>query len=173
MNDIRIAAVIMNCPVGRVEDNLDRMAGWVRTAKKQAADLVCFPEMNVTGYSTRDKIKESTESVPGLISQSILAMAAESKIVILAGMAEKDTRGRVFASHLVVTPQSVAGIYRKITVTHPALSRAWAGLGIAQDALGDGAEALGAYQRAVRLNGLAPEVREYAMQRIATLMAER
>jgi len=110
---------MMNCPVGRVQDNLDRMAGWVQTAKKQAADLVCFPEMNVTGYSTRDEIKNSTEIVPGPISQFIVELARESKIVILAGMAEEDSKGCVFASHLVVTPQGVAGIYRKIHIAPP------------------------------------------------------
>jgi len=119
MNDIRIAAVIMNCPVGRVEDNLDRMAGWVQTAKKRAADLVCFPEMNVTGYSTRDVIKESAETVPGAISQSVLALAREFKLAILAGLLEKDARGRLFAGHLVATPRGVAGIYRKIHIAPP------------------------------------------------------
>jgi len=119
MNDIRIAAVIMNCPVGRVQDNLDRMAGWIHAAKKRAADIVCFPEMNVTGYSTREKIKGSAETVPGTISQSVLALAREFKLAILAGLLEKDTRGRVFASHLVVTPRGVAGIYRKIHIAPP------------------------------------------------------
>jgi predicted amidohydrolase len=119
MNDIRIAAVTMNCPVGRVQDNLDRMAVWIQAAKKQAADLVCFPEMNVTGYSTRDEIKDSAETVPGPISQSVLAMAREFKLAILAGLLEKDSRGRVFASHLAVTPRGVAGIYRKIHIAPP------------------------------------------------------
>ena len=119
MKDLRIAAVIMNCPVGRVQDNLDRMAGWIKTAKKQAADLVCFPEMNVTGYSTREKIKESAETVPGTISQSVVALAKEFKLAILAGLSEKDSQGRVFASHLVVTPRGVAGIYRKIHIAPP------------------------------------------------------
>jgi N-carbamoylputrescine amidase len=119
MNDIRIAAVIMNCPVGRVQDNLDRMAGWIRAAKKRAADLVCFPEMNVTGYSTREEIKDSAETVPGTISQSVLALAREFKLAILAGLLEKDARGRVFASQLVVTPRGVAGIYRKIHIAPP------------------------------------------------------
>jgi N-carbamoylputrescine amidase len=119
MKDIRIAAVIMNCPVGRVQDNLDRMAGWIQSAKKRAADLVCFPEMNVTGYSTRKKIKDSAETVPGNISQSILALAREFKLAILAGLLEKDSRGRVFASHLMVTPRGVAGIYRKIHIAPP------------------------------------------------------
>jgi N-carbamoylputrescine amidase len=119
MKDIRIAAVIMNCPVGRVQDNLDRMAVWIQTAKKRAADLVCFPEMNVTGYSTREGIKDSAETVPGTISQSILGMAREFKLAILAGLLEKDSRGRVYASHLVVTPRGVAGIYRKIHIAPP------------------------------------------------------
>ena len=119
MNDIRIAAVIMNCPVGRVEDNLDRMDGWVQAAGKQGADLVCFPEMNVTGYSSRGEIKDSIETVPGPISQFLLALAKKSKIVILAGMAEQDTRGHVFASHLVATPHGLAGIYRKVHIAPP------------------------------------------------------
>jgi len=119
MNDIRIAAVMMNCPVGRVEDNLDRMAGWIQAAKKRAADIVCFPEMNVSGYSTREAIKASAETVPGTISQSVLALAREFKLAILAGLLEKDSRGRVFASHLVVTPRGVTGIYRKIHIAPP------------------------------------------------------
>lgn len=119
MKDIRVAAVIMNCPVGRVQDNLDRMAGWIKTAKKEAADLVCFPEMNITGYSTRKKIKESAETVPGTISQSVSALAQEFKLAIMAGILEKDSGGRVFASHLMVTPRGVAGIYRKIHIAPP------------------------------------------------------
>ncbi|MGD9054113.1 MAG: nitrilase-related carbon-nitrogen hydrolase, partial [Desulfobacterales bacterium] len=112
MKDIRIAAVILNCPVGRVSDNLERMAGWVGAAKKQGVDVVCFPEMNVTGYSTRANIKKVAEPVPGKISQSVSEMAQAYDIAILAGLAEADLTGRVFASHLVVTKQGVAGTYR-------------------------------------------------------------
>jgi N-carbamoylputrescine amidase len=119
MNDIRIATVIMNCPVGQVADNLDRMAAWVAAARKRSADLICFPEMNTTGYSTRDEIKASSETLPGAISQSVLAMAREFKMVILSGLAEADAKGRVFASHPVITPEGVAGTYRKIHIAPP------------------------------------------------------
>ena len=118
-NNIRIAAVILNCPVGRIAENLEHMARWVEAAKKQSADLVCFPEMNVTGYSTRAKIKNVAEPVPGTISQSVLAMAQKYKIIILAGLAEADLAGRVFASHLVATAQGIAGIYRKVHIAPP------------------------------------------------------
>ena len=119
MNDIRIAAVILNCPVGRIADNLDHMASWVAAAKKRGADLICFPEMNVTGYSTLNAIKGFSETVPGAISQSLVEMAREFKMVILSGMAEADARGRVFAGQLVVTPQGLAGTYRKIHIAPP------------------------------------------------------
>ena len=46
-------------------------------------------------------------------------MAHENQIVILAGMAEKDEKDRIFASHLVVTPQNISGIYRKIHIAPP------------------------------------------------------
>jgi predicted amidohydrolase len=130
MKDIRIAAVMMNCPLGRPRDNLDRMAGWVAAAKKRGADLICFPEMNVTGYSTRVAIKDAAESVPGSISQAILETAREFNMVILAGLAEKDAKGRVFACHLVVSPQGVVGVYRKIHIAPPERKVFSAGAGI-------------------------------------------
>ena len=119
MNDLRIATVILNCPVGRIADNLDQMASWVAAAGKRGADLICFPEMNVTGYSTLNAIKGFAETVPGAISKSILAMAREFKMAILSGLAETDADDRVFASHLVVTPEGVAGPYRKIHIAPP------------------------------------------------------
>ena len=118
-NDIRIAAVILNCPVGRISDNLNRMAGWVEAAKKEGAQLVCFPEMNVTGYSTRTNIKKVAERVPGAISEAVCAMAQKFDIDILAGLAEADLAGRVFASHLVATAKGLAGVYRKVHIAPP------------------------------------------------------
>ncbi len=118
-NDIRIAAVTLTCPVGRIGDNLDRMAGWVEAAKEESAQLVCFPEMNVTGYSTDGNIKKVAEHVPGTISEAITAMAQKFDITLLAGLAEADLAGRVFASHLVATAQGIAGVYRKVHIAPP------------------------------------------------------
>ena len=119
MQDIRIAAVIFNSVVNRPDDNLARMDPWVRQAKKQGAQLICFPELTVTGYSTRPEIKDSAEPVPGPISLRLQAMAREHQVVILAGMAEKDKTGRVYASHLVLAPAEFSGVYRKIHIAPP------------------------------------------------------
>lgn len=119
MKDIRIAAAVFNSIVNQPQNNLDRMVPLVKEAKQQGADLICFPELNVTGYSTRTAIEDAVEPVPGPISRLLKQMADESQIVILAGMAEKDDNGRIFASHLVVTPEEISGIYRKIHIAPP------------------------------------------------------
>jgi predicted amidohydrolase len=119
MQDIRIAAAIFNSIFGRKEHNLDRMGHWIKAASRQGARLICFPELNITGYSHQPEIKDSAEPIPGPISGCLEQMARDEHIVILAGMAEKDPAGRVFASHLVVTPQGISGIYRKLHIAPP------------------------------------------------------
>ena len=116
MRDIRIAAVIFNSAVGQVQQNLDRMLPWIKEAKKEGADLICFPELNITGYSTDPTIKDFAESIPGPISRQLEQMAREDKAIILAGMAERDANGHLFASHLVVSPTGISGVYRKLHV---------------------------------------------------------
>ena len=119
MNDIRIAAVIFTSVVNQARNNLDRMLPWIRKASDRGADIICFPELNATGYSTHPDIKKSAEPIPGTVSRHLVQMAREHQIVILAGMAEKDEEGRIFASHLVVTPEAISGIYRKIHIAPP------------------------------------------------------
>jgi N-carbamoylputrescine amidase len=119
MRDIRIAAVTFNSAVNQVNHNLDRMLPWIEKARTNGADLICFPELNVTGYSTKPEMNVSAEPIPGPISERLLQMADENQIVILAGMAEMDEKGPIFASHLVVTPQTISGIYRKIHIAPP------------------------------------------------------
>ena len=119
MNDVRIAAVVFNSLVNQTRQNLARMIQWIRLAKKQGADLICFPELNITGYTTRPDIKNSAEPIPGFISHSIQQMAVEEQMTILAGMAERDAKQRIFASHIVVTPRGIAGVYRKVHISPP------------------------------------------------------
>jgi len=119
MKDIRIAAVIFNAAVHQTRQNLDRMLPWIEAAKKEGADMICFPELNVTGYSTDSVIKDSAETIPGDISRQLEQMAQTAEIVILAGMAERDASGRLFASHLVVSPTGLSGVYRKLHIAPP------------------------------------------------------
>ena len=120
MKNIRIAAVVFNSPVNNIDNNLERTVRWVKTAKTEGADFICFPELNVTGYTTHEDIKGVAQPIPGPITRDLSNLAIQEKIVILAGMAETDTRGGgVFASHLVVKPDRTVDVYRKLYISPP------------------------------------------------------
>jgi len=122
MKDIRIAVIVSNSPINNTSNNLDGMMHWIRAAKETGAAVICFPEMNVTGYSHHEDIKCQAEPVPGPITRELSRMAGSENIVILAGIAERehqDTDGRIFASHLVVKPDGEIGVYRKLHISPP------------------------------------------------------
>jgi len=125
MDDLRIAAVVMRSVLGETPDNLSRMQAWVREAASGGAALVCFPELNVTGYSVRETIRSVAEPIPGPSSEVVVQTARENRIVVLAGLVERDEEGRIFSTHLVAGPGGLQGVYRKCHLSpfeHPIYS---------------------------------------------------
>jgi N-carbamoylputrescine amidase len=119
LQDIRIALGVVNCQVAAVEENLaqvDRMAG---EAAGEGARIVCFPELTLTGYSVAPEVTQTALPVPGPETEEVVRIARSTDMTILVGMAEKDDSGRIFATHLVVTPRGVAERYRKIHIAPP------------------------------------------------------
>ena len=114
MKDIRIALVVTRSPVGALQDNLERTAAWCEIAKQKGAAIVCFPEMNISGYSVRDDIRRAAEPIPGPASIFVEQQAQRLNTVILAGLAEQNAEGPIFASHLVAGPTGMMGVYRKL-----------------------------------------------------------
>ena len=116
MRDIRVAAAITRCPVGCVRQNLKGMKKWIRAAKKRGAEVICFPEMNVTGYLNHPEIRKTAASIPGAISHDLVALASDENITLLAGMAEEAGNGVLHASHVVAKPDGSIGVYRKVHI---------------------------------------------------------
>jgi N-carbamoylputrescine amidase len=108
-------------PLNRVDENLARMSRWVAAAEAQQVDIVCFPELNISGSSTRESLQPSAEPIPGPITDRVAAMAAAHRVTILAGMVETGRAEKVFVSHLVVSPDGLQGVYRKLHVAPPEL----------------------------------------------------
>ncbi|MCB2146826.1 MAG: nitrilase [Deltaproteobacteria bacterium] len=119
MKDIRIAAVVCRCPVGQVGNNLARTRYWTQLARKKGTDLVCFPELNLTGYSNRAEIADHAISAEGPEIESLVRLCVDQQIALLVGFAEKADDGRIFASHMAITPEGRTGIYRKLHLAPP------------------------------------------------------
>jgi N-carbamoylputrescine amidase len=81
--------------------------------------MVCFPELNVTGYSNRDVMGRTALSIPGPATDELLHIAAFHGTVVLAGMAETKPGGGVYASHVVAHPDGCLGVYRKLHTAPP------------------------------------------------------
>jgi len=54
MTTIRAALVVQNCPVKNFKKNFTRTLEVVKTAADLDADIVVFPEMNLTGYAAQE-----------------------------------------------------------------------------------------------------------------------
>jgi predicted amidohydrolase len=104
MQDTRIAVVTMNAQVADPAGNLERVAGWVQDAAAQHAKIICFPELNLSGYHLGETAIHTAQTVPGPASDFIKGLADNFNITILAGLMEIDDHHRVYATHLAVRP---------------------------------------------------------------------
>ena len=119
MQTIRVAAAIFHAPRNQIHENIDRMEGWVAAAAEAGAAVVCFPEMNITGYGVDSGIREAAVPLAGPIAGTLCRLAERHQVVILAGMAEKSESGGIFASHAVASPRGWGGVYRKLHIAPP------------------------------------------------------
>lgn len=119
MQDITIAAITCDAPVGEIDGNLETTIEWTLKAKSAGADIVCFPELNITGYCNRAEIADIAQPVPGPISQRLSQLSISENIVVLSGMAERNSKGAPFASHCVFTPDGQVQVYRKVHTAPP------------------------------------------------------
>lgn len=119
IKDIRIAAVVCRCPVGQVAHNLERVRYWTHQATKKKVALVCFPEMNLTGYSNREEIAKHAIAAQGSEIEALIRLAVDQEVALLVGFAEKAENGTLYASHVVITPEGRRGIYRKLHLAPP------------------------------------------------------
>ncbi len=117
--NITIALVVCHAPFGKIEKNISAMARWVEKAVNGGAGIICFPELNVTGYGNKNDVLALAQPVPGPASTAISKMAGGAGLTILAGLVEKASGGRVYASHLVAEPNGVVSVYRKLYLAPP------------------------------------------------------
>lgn len=114
MNDLCVAAVIMRSRFGETGTNLKKIDRFARVAAERGADIVCFPEMGITGYALREEVRELAEPIPGPSTHEIQRIADENDIIVIAGLAERVGDGKVAITQIVAFPGREMGSYRKL-----------------------------------------------------------
>jgi NAD+ synthase (glutamine-hydrolysing) len=90
---VRIALGQVNVTVGDLEGNVDTMASWAREAAGHGADLVCFPELAVTGYPPEDLVLRRSFVEANLEALGELAERTEDGCAVLVGFVDRTERG--------------------------------------------------------------------------------
>lgn len=114
MDDLCVAAVVMCSRFGETGVNLRKIERFAEQAAGQGVDIICFPEMAVTGYALREDIRELAEPIPGPSTREIQRIAEKNDIIIIAGLAERIGAEAIAITQVVAFPRGDQGAYRKV-----------------------------------------------------------
>ena len=113
IDDLHIAVVCMNSPLGEIEKNLERMGMFIQEAEEKGTDLICFPELSITGYRLEDPLYIYDGYGPEKVLERVEALARKHGLMLLAGMVEPSNGTKPYISQVIAGPDGILGAYRK------------------------------------------------------------
>jgi len=116
---MKVAYVQMEPAFLDPEKNYSKAEKLIGEAVEGGAKLVVLPELFDTGYNfeSRDEVAEIAGEIPdGPTTEFLVELAKEKEVFIVAGTAEKDERGNLYNSAVLVGPigWGYIGKYRKV-----------------------------------------------------------
>ena len=119
MRDIKIGAAQFEARDADKPYNLSRIADLTRRAVAQGAEIVCFHECCISGYTflqtlSRSGMLDLAEPVPdGPSTRRLIQIARETGAAILAGLVERDG-DRLHNTCVAVSPDGFVAKHRKL-----------------------------------------------------------
>ncbi|MDR0355404.1 MAG: hypothetical protein LBJ64_06670 [Deltaproteobacteria bacterium] len=115
---LRVVSVHLDVEHGQTRRNLEQLVWLCRNAAAMGAQIICAPEMCLSGYvfDSRRAISPLVETIKGKAVEALRTVALESQSFLVAGLAEKDVNTGVFYnSALALAPNGqLVCHYRKI-----------------------------------------------------------
>jgi len=102
---MRLMLAQTNPLCGDVSANLASLQSQCQQAAAAGADLLVLPELALTGYNIFSRLNELAEPVGGPIAQQAAKLAAEHKLFLLFGLAERQADGRLSNSAVLIDDQ--------------------------------------------------------------------
>lgn len=125
---LKVATVQFQHRAGDKPYNLSRIEHFARLSAAAGAQLVCLPEMCVSGYwqvprLDRDGLFALAEPTDGPSMARIAALAAELDVAIGAGWLELGEDGRLYNAYRLTMPDGAGPIHRKLhAFEHPLIA---------------------------------------------------
>jgi predicted amidohydrolase len=110
----RVAIVQMDCVLGQIQPNLEKIGRFAEAAGRLGADLVIFPECATTGYFMADRLNELAEPPDGPSLRALAGIAAANRLYLAAGVVVAED-GRHFDSQVLFGPDGTRlALYHKV-----------------------------------------------------------
>jgi NAD+ synthase (glutamine-hydrolysing) len=108
---LRVALAQVNPVVGDLEGNAHLVIDWIGRAREQHADLVCFPELVLTGYPPEDLVLKRS-FVRDNLKQLDRVTKATKGITAVVGFVDDD--GATFNAAAVMHDGELKAVYHKV-----------------------------------------------------------
>jgi len=110
MDKVRIALAQINVSVGDVSGNLKMILKHIKSARRSGIDVLCFPELALTGYPPEDLLLK-----PKFVNDNLKALEevrkASEGLTVIAGFA--DRREDIYNAAAIIHDRNLIDIYRK------------------------------------------------------------
>ena len=116
MKTIKLGLVQMRCEKGAIDENLASTHAYLQAGMSQGVDIMCFPEMSITGYANPLRYPEAVLQLDGPEVARLVNMTKDMHITAIAGLIEGNPHGKPFITQIVAHAGKVLGVYRKQTI---------------------------------------------------------
>jgi len=110
MRSLRVGMAQTNCTVGDLQGNTNKIIQYLDKAKKMGVELVCFPELSITGYPPEDLLLK-----PQFIEDNIKALKKiipkTGGLTVIVGFVDKN--GEVYNAAAVIHNKKLVDVYYK------------------------------------------------------------
>ncbi|MCL0047940.1 NAD+ synthase [Dehalococcoidia bacterium] len=110
MSSFRIGLAQVNCTVGDLEGNTAKILHYIDRARAMQVDLLCFPEMAITGYPPEDLLLKP-EFISGNLEKLDVIVRHSAAIALVVGFV--DSRDGLYNAAAVASDGELCGIYHK------------------------------------------------------------
>ena len=108
MEPMRISMVCMRSIVGDIDNNSKRMLELIDQLSSEGSDLICFPELSLTGYSSQSSTRYAM-SLDDPAIKRIVKTTEDKEIIVCFGFVEQGP----YITQLIAENGKICGTYRK------------------------------------------------------------
>ena len=112
MKTVRLALAQIDCTVGDIDGNSEKIIKFIDLAREKGAHIVLFPEMSITGYPPEDLLFKRRFISDNLVALGKIASTCHG-ITAIIGFADRNEKG-LFNAAAIIEGGTVKGIYHKI-----------------------------------------------------------